>query len=306
MQSAELYRQLGALLARVNRLLQGWQAPAWAAPALHRAFDWNLQQLVGTYARVRPHLLALPGIDVPLLDEVVQHFESATSAAGPALRQCIIHSDANERNVLVDGAAAAVAAAAVRSAVVGRAADGSGSSEAGAAAGGVTDEEAGAAAKANGSGGSTAPAADGTGSPSPTAEVFLGTLISGLIDWGDACWQWLAAEPAIAVVYMMLLDCNAGDPLPAAAAVVGGYEREMPLLAGERRLLRTLAMGRLAQSLCLGAYSASQQPDNTAYLLGTQKNGWRLLRTLWGLSDEAFLAALGPPPLDAAAAASQV
>lgn len=188
------------------------------------------------------------------------YFESATVAAAPHLRQGIIHSDANERNVLVDAEAAVAAAAASTTA-------------------------AGAAA---------APGC-GTGSPAPQPRSGPSSLITGLIDWGDACWQWLAAEPAIAAVYMMLLDSNAaegGDPLAAAAALVGGYEAELALLPQERRLLRTLAMGRLAQSLSLGARAAAAQPDNAEYLLGTQRNGWRLLRLLWGMSDDAFLAAL--------------
>lgn len=93
----------------------------------------------------------------------------------------------------------------------------------------------------------------------------------------------------------MLLPANIDEPLQAAAALVGGYEREMPLAPAERRLLRTLCMGRLTQSLALGAHAASQQPDNMDYLLGTQHNGWRLLRELWATSDGQFLAALVAP-----------
>lgn len=92
---------------------------------------------------------------------------------------------------------------------------------------------------------------------------------------------------------MMLLERNIGDPLPAAAALIAGYESRQALGAGERRLLRTLCMGRLAQSLSLGAAAAAAQPDNAQYLLGTQRNGWRLLRLLWAMSDDDFVAALG-------------
>lgn len=63
-QSAELYRQLGALLARANAALmqQRWD---WAGSGvLRRQFDWNLECLPATYARVRPQLLQLPGVDV--------------------------------------------------------------------------------------------------------------------------------------------------------------------------------------------------------------------------------------------------
>jgi Ser/Thr protein kinase RdoA (MazF antagonist) len=97
-------------------------------------------------------------------------------------------------------------------------------------------------------------------------------------------------------VYIALLDANAADPLAAMAALLAGYEAKLALLPGERRALRTLAAGRLALSLSMGAYSAARQPDNADYLLGTQANGWRLLRLLAGLSDEAFLAAVGAGP----------
>ena len=123
-----------------------------------------------------------------------------------------------------------------------------------------------------------------------------GGLITGLIDWGDASWQWLAAEPAIAMAYVMLLPHNTGDPLPAGAALLRGYELQLPLLPAERGALRALVMGRLAQSLSLGALAAAKEPDNAAYLLGTQRNGWSLLRLLWETSDECFLAAMPLPP----------
>lgn len=109
-------------------------------------------------------------------------------------------------------------------------------------------------------------------------------------------------QPANAAVYMMLLAPEGADPLPTAAALVCGYEREQPLVATERRALRTLCMGRLVQSLALGAAAALDQPDNQEYLLGTQRAGWRLLRTLWGTTDEAFLAAM---PVAVAAAEGQ-
>lgn len=37
----------------------------WAGSGvLRRQFDWNLECLPATYARVRPQLLQLPGVDV--------------------------------------------------------------------------------------------------------------------------------------------------------------------------------------------------------------------------------------------------
>ena len=187
----------------------------------------------------------------PLLDAVVAHFEAATAtaAARGELRTALIHSDANERNVLVDAAAAAAAAAAEQ------------------AVGG-----AGAAA-----------AATGAAAGAPAGAASGGGIIAGLIDWGDASWQWLAAEvrglffqarallsgtrapcpspppllrllhptapplqPANAAAYMMLLAPEGAAPLPTAAALVRGFEAEQPLRAAERRARRARWLGRRA------------------------------------------------------------
>ncbi|EFN52058.1 hypothetical protein CHLNCDRAFT_139278 [Chlorella variabilis] len=126
--------------------------------------------LAATYARLRTDLLNVAGVDVTLLDETVAHFQQATCKADASLRRSIIHSDANEKNILVDAAAAEAAAAAEQ-------------------------QEAAVATDIRGE-----------------------SLITGLID----------------------------------------------------------------------------RPDNAEYLLSTQKNGWRLLRLLRGLSDEQFLAAVAP------------
>ena len=142
-----------------------------------------------------PTLRTHPAPHSPLLDAVVAHFAAATSAAEAAgqLRSALIHSDANERNVLVDAAAAAAAAVAERQQ----------GSEAAAAATAVA---------------SAAPVCvdDGNGRlPQP--------MITGLIDWGDACWQWLASEVANCATYMMLLEvcgCAMGTVLLVALALL--------------------------------------------------------------------------------------
>jgi hypothetical protein len=41
-------------------------------------------------------------------------------------------------------------------------------------------------------------------------------------------------------------------------------------------------------SCALGAYSASLDPENEAYLLLTQKPGWTALRHMRDIGDEAF------------------
>ena len=63
-QSPALYDELGALLGRLDSTLLGLRLHHQRFPVLRREFDWNLMCLPKTYARVRPGLLHLTGVDV--------------------------------------------------------------------------------------------------------------------------------------------------------------------------------------------------------------------------------------------------
>jgi hypothetical protein len=62
-QSATLYRSLGCLLACVDSVLLRCDLAA-RFPALRRRFDWNMECLPDTYARIRGDLLGLAGVDM--------------------------------------------------------------------------------------------------------------------------------------------------------------------------------------------------------------------------------------------------
>eukprot|EP00887_Chlorella_sp_A99_P003100 scaffold9.g3100.t1 len=106
-QTLELYREVGAFMGRVDALLAGFDHLA-----LHRTHPWVLDALPAAYAAARPALAGgvLPPADLALLDDVVAHFGAATAALSPAVRRQIIHSDANEANVLVGSPCCAGAA----------------------------------------------------------------------------------------------------------------------------------------------------------------------------------------------------
>lgn len=48
-------------------------------------------------------------------------------------------------------------------------------------------------------------------------------------------------------------------------------------------LLQVCVAARLCQSVVLGAYSHTMDPNND-YLLTTQSNGWKMLEKLWPIS----------------------
>ncbi|GIL72079.1 hypothetical protein Vretimale_515 [Volvox reticuliferus] len=68
--------------------------------------------------------------------------------------------------------------------------------------------------------------------------------------------------------------------LGVAGLVLCGYQRVVPLRPEELEMIPLLLRGRLAQSLALGAASVVADPGNAAYLLATQRPGWRVIRLL--------------------------
>ena len=107
----------------------------------------------------------------------------------------------------------------------------------------------------------------------------------GILDFGDIVHTWRVNEIAVAAAYFAL---GAEDPVANVAELVTGFERNFPLTHTERRVLPTLVMCRLVCSVSLGAYSASLDPANEAYLLLTQKPGWAALRRMRDVGDETF------------------
>lgn len=154
----------------------------------------------------------------------------------------------------------------------------------------------------------------------------------GVLDWGDAGYCWRVVEVAVAAAYAIIVaagppgsrdggsgaDGGAGDCggmrgngsalgggegksvdddesaiLAAGRRVVEGYlSAGGPLTDGEAEVLPALAAARIAQSLINGAAAASAAPENSAYLLTTQRTGWSALRALQGLDEGALAAAL--------------
>jgi Ser/Thr protein kinase RdoA (MazF antagonist) len=87
-------------------------------------------------------------------------------------------------------------------------------------------------------------------------------------------------DPAIAMAYAAVSAFGKQRPVQAAAAMLKGFVGEYSLLPHEVSHLLTLAAGRLAISVTLGAYSYSKQPENH-YLLIHSEPAWAALHTLW-------------------------
>ncbi len=103
--------------------------------------------------------------------------------------------------------------------------------------------------------------------------------VAGAIDFGDMVPGWLAVEPAVAAAYAML---DKPDPLEAAAAVVAGYHRVLPLAEDEIAALYPFMTMRLCLSVAIGAQQQAAERDND-YLRISQRAVRDLLGALAGV-----------------------
>ena len=134
-----------------------------------------------------------------------------------------------------------------------------------------------------------------------------GTIVSGLIDFGDMVHSYTVAEPAIAAAYAVL---DRPDPLGAAIAIVRGYHAAYPLSPDEISVLLGLVQLRLCVSICVAAHQQRQRPGDE-YLSISQAPIQRTLPVLAAIhpdtAEDALRRACGLPALtDATPAALEV
>jgi len=100
-----------------------------------------------------------------------------------------------------------------------------------------------------------------------------GDRIVGVLDFGDALYNPLICDLAIALTYLLL---DEADPLSAGAEIVAGYHAERPLSPTEAELLFPLMCGRLAVSLTISAERRQLDPDRDAWFV-TEERAWAAL-----------------------------
>ena len=94
--SQELLRSLGVFLGKLSKALQGF-----SHPAMRRQLKWDLQQasfIINSYKGYisQPERRAM-------VEQFLRRFETETTPLLPQLRTSVIHNDANDYNLLVDG-----------------------------------------------------------------------------------------------------------------------------------------------------------------------------------------------------------
>jgi 4-aminobutyrate aminotransferase-like enzyme/Ser/Thr protein kinase RdoA (MazF antagonist)/murein DD-endopeptidase MepM/ murein hydrolase activator NlpD len=124
--------------------------------------------------------------------------------------------------------------------------------------------------------------------------------VTGIVDFGDAVRSYTVGELAIAGAYVML---GKSDPFAAAAEVVQGYHRALPLGEAEIEAVLPLMGLRLCASVVISADQQRLEPDN-GYLAVTETPAWELLdrfdQEILGVGTLLFRKACGLDPLPVA------
>ena len=119
--------------------------------------------------------------------------------------------------------------------------------------------------------------------------------ITGLIDFGDACYSWIVNDLAVGLTYALM---DQPEPLEAARMVISAYCEEIQLLPLEADLLYYLIAGRLCMSLCNSARAREFRPES-AYVSISEEPARRLLMAWLRLNpraaSSAFRKAAGLP-----------
>ena len=100
--------------------------------------------------------------------------------------------------------------------------------------------------------------------------------VSGLLDFGDSCYNPTVCELAICLAYQMM---DVANPMATAEQVISGYESVRPLSAAERSVLLPLVCTRLAVSICVAAQRRTIDASNSNWFV-TEAPAWSLLTWL--------------------------
>jgi hydroxylysine kinase len=130
------------------------------------------------------------------------------------------------------------------------------------------------------------------GDMNPENILITGDRVSGLVDFGDSCFNPAVCDLAICLTYMMM---DRDHPLETAAIVTRAYHEIRPLSDAELAVLLPLICGRLATSIAVSISRRSIDPDNPNWFSG-EESTWALLGVLRDISADhhSFDSPTGP------------
>jgi Ser/Thr protein kinase RdoA (MazF antagonist) len=112
--------------------------------------------------------------------------------------------------------------------------------------------------------------------------------VSGLIDFGDCCYNPTVCDLAICLTYLMM---RGDDPLHIARVITAGYRQLRPLSAEELGMVYPLVCARLAVSVCVANKRKTIDPTNPNWF-GGEAAAWRMMRRLQAIGPQSFGPAL--------------
>ena len=113
-------------------------------------------------------------------------------------------------------------------------------------------------------------------------------VISGIIDFGDACKSFYVSELVIIMADLMSSCLGQYEPLTVANLIIRGYLMEFTLQKDELKFLRILLCSRLLQLYILGGEAIRKNPENE-YVCLELKETMDMCTYLWTLDDDVFI-----------------
>ncbi|WAR13375.1 HYKK-like protein [Mya arenaria] len=120
-------------------------------------------------------------------------------------------------------------------------------------------------------------------------------VISGIIDFGDACSSFSVSDIVIVMADLMTSCFKQRDILDVAHKVYGGYVQEFPLINMEYRCLRVLICSRLLQMYVLNAETLAEERSRNDYVALEHEESLTVCKVLWKVSDQQFYSRLDRP-----------
>jgi Ser/Thr protein kinase RdoA (MazF antagonist) len=106
--------------------------------------------------------------------------------------------------------------------------------------------------------------------------LVSGDRVTGLVDFGDSCFNPAVCDLAICLAYIMM---DRDDPLETAAIVTSAYHEMRPLTEAELSVLLPLVCGRLAVSIAISTLRRTIDLDHPNWF-GGEESAWDLLVVL--------------------------
>ena len=111
--------------------------------------------------------------------------------------------------------------------------------------------------------------------------------ITGIIDFGDACFSYYVYELATAMADMMTSTFKSHDIISVGKRIYHGYRAAFLLNEAEISNLRIIICARLSQMFVLNSQAFAKNPENKYLALELEESS-KVCEFLWKMTDDEF------------------